>query len=184
MASEIVIAVDPSLKCTGVAIFRHNLLVHVAELIPVPRKTSPWLYRAADLTDQLKQVASHYGAADALFAGELPQFYGAVKSKGNPNDLAKVTYLLGMYNQALRGSLLIGSTLLFNPGAWVAATSKQDASRRNFVTSRLQESEHRWAQKLGDDGIDAIGIGLHALGRTAKRRAYHEQPATERLPNA
>ena len=93
---------------------------------------------------------------------ELPQVYAGSKSKGNPNDLIKLAYEAGR---------VVGSAAakVIKPREWKGTIKKEVMLKR--ILSKLDDRELRLLKGLGlppskeHNVVDAIGIGLWALGR-------------------
>lgn len=103
---------------------------------------------------------------------EWPQVYRATRSKGDPNDLLG---LVGV-GAALSGMLGVPAQT-FTPAQWIGGLPKSTtgdplASPRGArVWSRL-DADERAAVEVSHDAIDAVGLGLHALGRLERVRVF------------
>lgn len=173
------LAVDPGLNAPAVALFQDAKLVR-AEPIKVPRALSK-----LDLIDRCRQVAilisNWYAAQPGDFrprlplqlAVERPQIYRGTKSKGDPNDLPPMVGIdVGL------AVLLDCPVTSYLPRDWVGGTSKAETGdpwkspRGARVWDRLSEGERGAVVGVTHDVVDAIGIGLHFLGRFVPRRVY------------
>lgn len=104
---------------------------------------------------------------------EWPQVYRASKSKGDPNQLIALAAVGAAIGAGLVGARVV-SVL---PDEWSGQVPKKTtgdpwATPRGIrVASRLSDYERACVPKV-HDAIDAVGIGLHALGRYAPRRVF------------
>lgn len=154
---DYVLAVDPSLTCTGWARFNFGRLVACG----VNRTASDARFdvriaRAADVPRD---------TVWSLFVIEWPQVYTYGKSKGDPNDLLAVA--------AVAGAALARTTAhevrTPRPAQWKGQVPKPIHNAR--VLARLDAVEQAMLARAGvpasllNNVIDAIGLGLWALGR-------------------
>lgn len=157
------LAVDPSVRSPGAAIFCDSVLVAVAR---IPCK------RASDVSDGQRwldvatQIRAWVGARQITsFIFEKPQIYTAFKSKGDPNDLIGLAGI----GAALAGMLGV-SVLSPTPAEWIGQLPKStrgsalDSPRSQRIVSRLSPAELALVPDQ-HDAIDAVGLGLWALGR-------------------
>lgn len=149
------LAVDPGINGLGLAYFDTNLLVS-ARYVPNDKKTLlPERIFALDLPD-----AWHCRVI------ELPKVYTASLQKGDPNDLIKLALVVGRLTTA--------NTVYLLPQDWKGQAPKEAVHERVFL--RLSETEkgaiEPCPKSLLHNVFDAIGIGLHYLGRLAKERIY------------
>ncbi|WP_237077344.1 hypothetical protein [Myxococcus xanthus] len=103
---------------------------------------------------------------------ELPRVYAASHQKGDQNDLIQLAGVVGM----LGGSLLgIDSRRSIYPRDWKGSLDADAFIER--IKQRLNAAEHLRVELPATSALhhnvwDAIGIGLHALGRLAPRRVF------------
>lgn len=112
---------------------------------------------------------------------ERPQIYAAAKSKGDPNDLialAAIGAAVACWYQ--RSRIQPNDRVLIQtptPAQWAGQIPKAtkgsaiDSPRALRILSRLTDLEKSRVPNQ-HDAIDAIGLGLHALGRLGIRRVY------------
>lgn len=134
------LAIDPGTKGTGLAYFNKGLLtLAVLERDPYTLKPGP---------EQLDEVIV-----------ELPRAYGA-RSPVDPNDLIKLASVAG-FIAGISGA----STLWYvHPQSWKGQTPKRIDNERTI--RHLCDNERRiLGPKLDHNVMDAVGIGLWALGR-------------------
>lgn len=152
------VSVDPSLACTGAALFRDGSLVSCGIL---PTKADEPL----ELRVRRVAAACAFGRPDVLVM-EYPQAYRRERgSKGeDPNDLISVGCVAGAILATVRSLQFY----LVYPAAWKGQVPKDIHNER--VRKRLSSAELsilgtvRPASKV-HNAIDAIGIGLWYLGR-------------------
>lgn len=176
----ILLAVDPSLRSTGAALFVHGQLVAVERF----RGLTPNIDVAHRARDMARDIRDWVGSAQpTLLAVEWPQIYRETKSKGDHNDLLGLAgvcaALAAMYPDAIVKS--------YRPAEWepapkVSPTRKAKrlgpidseaftSPRGVRVMGRLLPAE-RELVPMSHDAVDAVGIGLHALGRLGRARIY------------
>lgn len=174
------LAIDPSIRSPGAALFRDSLLIAVARVTFAVDTRLNEAERCIVAADAIINWATNVGAKPAEIAHEWPQVYADGKGKGDPNDLP---YMAGVDLAvvaafALRATLA-GSSLrvyCYKPAEWIGQLPKatrgsaKASPRGRRICSRLGPDE---LAILPDqhDAIDAVGIGLHKLGRLGVRRA-------------
>lgn len=159
---EIVLAVDPSVACTGAALFVDGVL-HACGIVPT-KSDEP-------LELRVRRVACAFPSApearrpDVLVI-EYPQAYRRERgSKGeDPNDLIAVGCVAG----AILATVRALQFHLIYPASWKGQVPKDIHNER--VRKRLAPDELRTLEAIRPAGkahnaIDAIGIGLWYLGR-------------------
>ncbi len=153
------LAVDPGLKCTGVAVFEGSRLVR-GFVVRGPRD--------GDTADRARAVASgvleKVPAVDRVIY-EWPQVYRFGRGKGDPNDLLALV-AIGSAVAALYPAARVESV---KPAEWKGQRAKE--AMRGVIVTRLDPSEQELLTWAGHDTWDAVGIGLWALGRLERRRA-------------
>lgn len=178
------LAVDQSLSCPGIAVFRTGRLIASTSL-PQERETSvPIAFRTVAVATRVCSWALEYATNLRTLAIEWPQIYAAVKSKGNPNDLLGVAgvgaAIAGMLSHATlkNGSGLCLRVVSPTPAEWAGQLPKSTSAklvsqspRAKRILSRL-DSEERSVATLKHDALDAIGIGLYTLGRLHAHRVF------------
>jgi hypothetical protein len=153
------VAVDPGLRTTAVALFLDGTLSEIERYTPVHLRNA-------------QGAIALQVFLDARLVIEFPQAYRGGKSKGDPNGLLRLAHLVGQLNTA-------GKAELVAPATWAGqvpkATSKALAGsspRALRIRAALSEAERALVDWTCDDVIDAVGIGLWALGRLKPRRRY------------
>lgn len=171
------LAVDPSIRSPGVALFEGGTLIAAAVLKVPPAE--PMALRAAlaarAVVGWATLPASQVGFAvgiDAVVV-EWPQWYAAGKSQGDPNDLAG----LAGVGAAVAALLPYAEVRAPVPRDWIGGLPKSRtgdpwASPRGArVRARLTPAELALVPK-SHDAIDAVGLGLWAVGRFQRARVF------------
>ena len=174
------LALNPSICSPGAAVFRDGRLIAATRVRVTPAPGLNASERCLVAADAVAKWVTEQEARPIALAHEWPQIYAAAKSKGNPNDLI---YMAGV-NLALVAAYSIAAArrnvqlrvLCYLPAEWIGQLPKstrgsaKSSPRAQRILSRLEPDE---ADVLPDqhDAIDAVGIGLHALGRLGVRRA-------------
>lgn len=160
------LAVDPSLTCTGWARFFCGSLQGCGLIRP--DRGDPFASRVS--------LAGHAfrGVSVDILVIEWPQVYRATRSKGDPNDLLAVA---GVAGGVLSQVTALQRTLTPKPAEWKGQVPKEIHNAR--VLARLDDAERALVDGAGpasllNNAIDAVGLGLWALGRMAS----HVQPGT------
>lgn len=162
-----VLAIDPSLSSTGVAIFDPYGMTHVLRSASLVKGDKP----AAVLAERCHYVVSEilHGLATVVdvVVVERPRINAATHgSKADPDDLLKLAILCGAIAQAFQSR---GCKVLFiKPDAWKGQAPKEVTTAR--AVARLSDAEMRCVSLPSAAGLqhnvwDAVGIGLWATGR-------------------
>lgn len=159
----------------GVAVFRGGLLAHCARVtslkIDAEQDGARWLRVARDVEALLRTTGDAQIVSHVIY--ERPQIYAASRSKGDPNNLIGLAGV-GASIAALCSPIEV---LTPTPAQWcgqLPKTTKGSAMtspRAIRIMSRLDAAE-RLRVPDQHDVVDAVGLGLHALGRLEIRRAY------------
>jgi len=152
------VSIDPGLKGCGMALWKGGLLQKALYVPNVPGGDFQ------EMQGRIVQLLPGFPvkiSRDFLLAIELPQVYVTSRAKGDPNDLINLAVLVGALAQTFR------EPQLFKPFEWKRNTPKPVMEGR--ILKRLSASEKTRIvlpiKSLAHNVIDAIGIGLHALGR-------------------
>lgn len=166
------LAVDPGIRGCGAAVFDGGLLCR-ADYVRNPVAKGDELEAVRAMAHAVLREMSAYGCHE--LAAERMQVYPPGKGKGDPNRslVPNVAIIGGIAAQ-------LPTAVWFFPHDWKGNIPKP-ASGRPFeenlmyqrVMLRLSESERssiQYAGALSHNVFDAIGIGLHALGRFKAKR--------------
>lgn len=169
------LAVDPSVRSPGVALFEGGALVAAARLTVKHGDVCDgrrW-YEAASAIRSWADERRSFGGLDIVF--ERPQIYRAAKSKGDPNDLIGLAGV-AMAVVGLYGSIL-ASVSSPTPAEWIGQLPKatkgsaKESPRAKRILSRLSPEELKLVPDQ-HDAIDAVGLGLWRLGRLEPVRKF------------
>lgn len=171
------LALDPGINKPGAALFRAGKLV-AAERVRLDKDLAslPVGIRAARVADTIIRWGMATGMEPRALVYELPQIYQRPKSKGDPNDLIKVALVAanvsGMLRYALGGrdiSMEVHSPL---PAEWIGQCPKVVCSGpeawnspRGYRIKVALAPEELEVVIPDDNALDAVGLGLWALGR-------------------
>lgn len=153
------VAVDPGVKATGIAVFEDNELAHVG------------LLRAVDLRSMIKVLAD-IGIDDCPDAVvvERPTVYHR-GGKGDPNDLVSIAIVAGAAAALLGGYWRTTEVVFVEPRTWKGSVLKDVHNIR--IIKLLNKEEHLILNdgvasaptSLVHNVVDAVGLGLYQLGR-------------------
>jgi hypothetical protein len=152
------IAIDPGLNGCGFALFRAGLLERAAYVKNVERTGNKPQDMALGLT---LYVSTYKLATDDKVVCELPQVYTQDKLKGDPNDLIYLALVVGAL------VFQFGAKTI-KPREWKGQLPKEVCNNRVRSKLSLYEIEAidtRVPASLRHNVLDAVGIGLHELGR-------------------
>lgn len=172
------VSFDPAIRSAGVALWRGGQLVAASAIKLAADTDAPMGARCLAMAESAARWIVRQEATPRALVFEWPQIYSVSKSEGNPNNL---TPLAGV-GMALAGILAMGvssrdvvlEVLTYLPHEWARVAGEKSTKVRDFDTSmrtkrlrkRLSVDElTAVAGCKSHDAFDAIGIGLHALGR-------------------
>lgn len=170
----VVIALDPSVRSAGLAVFVGGDLTHASrhhfKVVDSEPKASRVMRIAHSLRAAITLTSTAFGD-DTTYVYEWPQIYTREKSKGNPNGLL-LTFAPAL---VLAGLLPQHKVLAPTPAEWAGQTKKATrgdpwkSQRASMIARRLAPVE-RAIVPPSHDAIDAVGLGLWALGRFERKR--------------
>lgn len=153
------VAFDPALRTTGVAIWKNGMLVDAFHVTPRISGRGPTAWGA---------VADHVWSRAELaqLDVEVVVLEGQVvypRSKVDPNDILQVAGVAGGLASV---AVARGATVVqYDPAAWKGQAPKEVIAARS--RARLTACELASVRKGATlDAWDAIGIGLHHLQRS------------------
>lgn len=182
------LALDPSVRSPGAAIFRDDVLIFAGK-VTIKGTTGLWIHEGARWQYVIERIVDWAKEHDCIYPDmivyERPQIYTASKSKGDPNDLIALAAIgagVVAHYQAVIWERYPQSTKRINvstptPAQWAGQIPKatkgsaKDSPRAQRIMSRLSPIELARVPNQ-HDALDAIGLGLHALGRLGIRRVY------------
>lgn len=131
-----------------------------------------WLTKGNSWIDTAKNVIqdheNRYHSEVSELAIEIPQIYTQSKLKGDPNDLLKLTLVIGAVCGMLSPSVKIS---LYKPREWKGQTPKDVMIRRiqNKITEYERERVELPSAKSYQHNVwDAVGIGLFHVRKSRK----------------
>lgn len=172
------VAIDPSIRSCGVAIFSYNSTLMAAGTV-THTEYAEWdsiQARIQEIARRIGQfVIDHVSPIMPveLLVTEWPQAYRPGKSKGDPNDL----FALCAIPFACSG--VTKPVIAYTPKEWAGqipkATTKGKADsspRAKRIRSRLTAEELKHWPSGQHDAIDAVGLGLFHVGRLNPVRKF------------
>ena len=175
------LAIDPSVRSPGAAIFRDGVLIFAGKVKVAKLAFDSEGERWQQVVEAIVTWATEHDCRlPTKITYERPQIYTAAKSKGDPNDLIALAAIgAGVVAWYCSDRILPKdfSIVTPTPAQWagqIPKATKGDAMtspRAQRILSRLTEAEIARMPNQ-HDAIDAVGLGLHALGRLGIRRNY------------
>ena len=168
------IAFDPGVDHPACALFRSGVL-RCAERVRVDAPPDlPQVDRCVRVAIAAARWAIALDANPRYLIVEWPQVYTRGKSKGDPNDLLLLAGIDAAFAAIMSAAVSARDVALVlrspKPAEWAGQLPKTtkgnpwDSVRARRIRSRLSEEELLNVES-SHDAIDAVGIGLHALGR-------------------
>lgn len=161
---------DPGIRGCGAARFELGRLVRAA-YVRNPSKRGNGIEECREMA----QALARWGAPDVdTVVSERQRIYTLAKQSKNgawrdPNDLLPLTGV----SVALAALLPEAKAIGYFPDEWGGQVDKEVKNAR--ALERLTPAERATIEDAGaltHNILDAIGIGLHHLGRFARRRVY------------
>lgn len=193
------LALDPGMNSPGAALFDNQRVLFRAGRVPIPGQLAECpsgrrrLLVAHKIVRWLCSESGINHVDDRLITEviyEDPQFYTRDKAKGDPNKLAGVLGVACNVTGILstRNSIAVFSP---TPAEWIGQLSKVcpvckgkakkkckecrgsawETPRGRFIRRRLSDDELALVPDQ-NDAIDAVGLGLWALGRLEKHTVF------------
>ena len=153
------LAIDPSIKHTGVALFLGQELQWARVVTSAEPTSASREVRYKAMADLIKEAVGPAIPAELIL--EFPEIYP--RHPARPNDLMLLAGLTGY----LAGSIEALKVITYLPKQWKGQLPKDVCITR--VSSKLTPTE-LWRVSAGDktDAWDAVGIGLFRLRRFGK----------------
>lgn len=161
---SLIVAVDPGLRGSGLAIFDAGELVlgcYVVNPERVARGPRAWTAMAGALLDQYPLCCDH-------FVVEMPQFDGRTWNSGS--DIFEVVGVVGVVLASFAGRT--ETAMSVTPGEWaglVPKTVRHWRMRQQLSPSEIADIEDAGA--LTHNTYDAVALGLWAAKRLGERVA-------------
>jgi hypothetical protein len=179
---NLLVALDPGLRECGVAVFDRDTGELLAAGMPEnsmrrARGLAVWASMATAVAVFVQAAIDELSAlrpvASVHVVSECPQVYTAGKSKGDPNDLIELAGVVGR----VAGALGASSELSYLPREWKGTLDGDVMVER--IKGRIDERPVERARvrlpRAADkhhNVWDAVGVGLHAVGRLAARKVF------------
>ena len=177
----LLLALDPGIVHPACALFQEGVLVR-ASRVKLPGALAKLDPLARELGVAQCILAWLGGVRPDVLVVERPQIYRASKSPGDPNDLLSLAAL----NAAVGALVQAPTCKSYLPREWAGTTQKTKTGdpwlsmRGQRVHKRLSEVELATVVP-SHDAVDAIGIGLHHLGRFDRIRNFSRGLAADAL---
>lgn len=185
MYSHDLLALDPSTTRCGLALFREGMLI-ASGCVTGGYVRSDILARVVHISEACAAWALGQACRPCELIVEWPKIYTRNKSKGDPNDCVPLAGVAGclagmlMQTPALTPLDCEMSCTSYLPSEWIGQVPKvetvkgcKDSARAKKIIARLNHAERMvWDTVKYHDAIDAIGIGLHHLGRLDRKRIF------------
>lgn len=169
--SELLATLDPGLRACGIAVFRDSTLVAAGlPRNPQQRGRGGQTWFAMSLSVRLWLHERGFVTLRRVIA-ECPQVYTAGKAKGDPNDLIELAGVVG----AVLGQADCDDIATVSPREWkgtLDADVMTERIRERLTATEAERIDPDVPEHLQHNTLDAIGIGLHVLGRLAPRKVY------------
>jgi hypothetical protein len=154
------VAIDPSTSATGgvgIAFFKNSIL-ETATLVKPNGSSKTLQKRVIDIVKKAKQELELVFINTLVL--EYPRIYTQT-TDADPDDMLALAFVCG----ALMEGLPAKDVKLVRPSEWKGQVPKKIHNAR--VVSKLADHEQHWIKTARNNHnvIDAIGIGLWALGR-------------------
>lgn len=162
-----ILAIDPGVHHHGLALFLDDGRLFRCALMPGPGgRRVPLAVAAAGLAVRTKNWADAWWGGvvvPARIVAELPQDRG--QARVPPADLIALSVVLGW----TLGALGEPATLI-SPSEWKGSTPKAQHQPRIIAALSAEEAAMIPSGALAHNVIDAVGIGLWAVGRISGGR--------------
>jgi len=169
-----IVAVDPGLNACGVSIFNESGRLEVAKLVENEREAAldlptRWEGMALAVGAFVAAMSTRWVSVDRTVIVEMPKVYPAARQKGDQNDLMN---LVGVVASIVNLGMSDRRRIVY-PRDWKGTLDPDDMIER--IKGRLSSTEHGRvrlpsAATLQHNVWDAIGIGLHVVGRLEPKR--------------
>lgn len=170
------LAIDPSIISPGVALFRDRVLVAADRLIV--RSTGNLAYRSLTCADRIAEWINARSDGPDAIAYEWPQIYARDTPSTANSIVTMASVALAVTAACALGARARGIEIdvgCYRPAEiWgqlpkCKAGSALKSPRAKRILSRLSVDEQA-AVPDQHDAVDAVGIGLHHLGRLGLRK--------------
>lgn len=157
------IAVDPGLQGTGVAIFKvgQALPLHVDVIKSTIGRSAEWIDRVESIVEQVYELSVEYNVRNAIC--EMMEMHQSPRAQmmWKSGDLQRTLFLVGSLHGQLTGMAGVVNFIVTPPSEWKGQLPKSVTINRinrllgKGVGDKLGIHTHAW---------DAVGIGLWHMG--------------------
>ena len=170
------LAVDPGIRYPAAAIFDGKKTLVKASRVKLPAALSrlPMGMRCLEIGKLIVKWTGEYHTRIGGYCFEYPQIYVAKRSKGDPNNL---TPLVGV-GMVVAAYFDVPTKSPYPVEVWGQVPKNEECDdpwgspRGQKIKRRLTQAEIACVD-ASHDSVDAIGIGLWALGRFERIRVFH-----------
>lgn len=180
------LALDPGINRAGIALYRNGSLIAATAITSKLR--GDILARVLHISEQAALWVLINQSRPVTLVAEWPPVYKpAQEKKGGPRAVVPLAGVCGALAGILKATAAlrpIGRDLecvSYEPSKWLEGQVPKDETvagcksspRAVKIVSRLNHAERvTWDTIKYHDEIDAVGIGLHHLGRLGRRRVF------------
>lgn len=179
------VSLDPAIRSAGVALWRGGQLVNACAVKLTSPKGADMGARCLAMAESCARWVVRNDAAPRALVFEWPQIYSVSKSEGDPNNLVPLAgvamALAGILGMGAASRNLTLEVITYLPREWTRAAGTKSTKAKEFETSmrtgriRRRLSAEELAALAGvasHDAYDAVGLGLHSLGRLEPIRVF------------
>jgi Holliday junction resolvasome RuvABC endonuclease subunit len=154
MKNNLIIGIDPG-RNTGIAVLKNGEPV---QLSVVTLKSKNLNEMSAELSYNLEKVIDANIRGISLGVIEMPVIYSRMQNPGNPNDILKVGFLVGV------ASAFFTWSILPTPRDWKGSMPKNINHKRTLTRAGLKALDllHCIPKSKQEHAIDALGIAFWA----------------------
>lgn len=170
-----IVAIDPGLNACGVAVLNEHGYITCAELVrneygpgdPLPDR---WEGAALAVGAWLATHTQDDGDLNRILVIEMPKVYGAGQQVGDQNDIVNLAGVVA--SLCVLGHYSSRRTLY--PRDWKGTIDPdvfiEDRIKPRLFPNELEAIRLPTAKSLQHNVFDAVGIGLHVVGRLEPKR--------------
>ncbi len=173
---DMLLTLDPSINSCGVALFDGDRLVDAGVVTHKAPKGTDMLARVLAISRGVQDWISFRWVLVYDLAAEWPDVYKPEKSEGSPRDLVPLAGVCSAVAALLAPDTV---TSYFPAQVWgqvkkiKTVKDCKSSPRAKKILRRLSGDELKvWDSVKYHDTIDAIGIGLHHVGRFDRVRVF------------
>jgi hypothetical protein len=170
----VIVSMDPGIRACGVAVFTDDAQLFCADYVKSPitdgKDAIACVSMARVVVKWVKGLVP-WNKKHTLVV-EWPRILSASRQKAekrnvDPNDLLA---LVGVDAAVAMACVETMDLVTFYPDEWKSQVPKKVMNER--VWGRLSSEEQKNVTKKDHNVLDAVGLGLHHLGRLTRRRVF------------